>query len=122
MTGFGRVLFRSSTLPSRCLWLGATYVLTAFVRSPSLVGLDRPEVVGQFDPSHLGDFVHRWQAVNQAGDEVGSTAALSATSGIPDRDLVDFQIGDGLRSEEHTSELQSRRNLVCRLLLEKKKT
>src|SRR5204862_7263221 len=26
------------------------------------------------------------------------------------------------RSEEHTSELQSRRELVCRLLLEKKKT
>ena len=29
---------------------------------------------------------------------------------------------DHFRSEEHTSELQSRRNLVCRLLLEKKKT
>src|SRR5436853_3181604 len=28
---------------------------------------------------------------------------------------------DGLRSEEHTSELQSLRHLVCRLLLEKKK-
>src|SRR5690606_41820741 len=28
---------------------------------------------------------------------------------------------DGVRSEEHTSELQSRENLVCRLLLEKKK-
>src|SRR5690606_42011503 len=27
----------------------------------------------------------------------------------------------GTRSEEHTSELQSRENLVCRLLLEKKK-
>src|SRR5690606_40646496 len=27
-----------------------------------------------------------------------------------------------LRSEEHTSELQSRENLVCRLLLEKKKS
>src|SRR5690349_23197357 len=27
-----------------------------------------------------------------------------------------------LRSEEHTSELQSRRDLVCRLLLEKKNT
>src|SRR5690606_41769724 len=27
----------------------------------------------------------------------------------------------GFRSEEHTSELQSRENLVCRLLLEKKK-
>src|SRR5690606_40041991 len=28
---------------------------------------------------------------------------------------------DGARSEEHTSELQSREKLVCRLLLEKKK-
>src|SRR5690349_24210807 len=28
---------------------------------------------------------------------------------------------DEFRSEEHTSELQSRRDLVCRLLLEKKK-
>ena len=32
-------------------------------------------------------------------------------------DIVDSLV----RSEEHTSELQSRRNLVCRLLLEKKK-
>src|SRR5438874_8902205 len=29
--------------------------------------------------------------------------------------------GSPVRSEEHTSELQSRRDLVCRLLLEKKK-
>src|SRR5690349_23633413 len=29
--------------------------------------------------------------------------------------------GHAARSEEHTSELQSRRDLVCRLLLEKKK-
>src|SRR5690242_21542971 len=29
---------------------------------------------------------------------------------------------EGFRSEEHTSELQSHVNLVCRLLLEKKKT
>src|SRR2546430_6858851 len=29
--------------------------------------------------------------------------------------------GDARRSEEHTSELQSQSNLVCRLLLEKKK-
>src|SRR3712207_7477819 len=31
-------------------------------------------------------------------------------------------IGEHTRSEEHTSELQSRQYLVCRLLLEKKKT
>src|SRR3712207_7013513 len=35
----------------------------------------------------------------------------------------DLDVGDGarVRSEEHTSELQSRQYLVCRLLLEKKK-
>src|SRR5438270_7359813 len=53
-----------------------------------------------------------------------------------DQDLVAFETGQilamagqsridrlviGLRSEEHTSELQSQSNLVCRLLLEKKK-
>src|SRR5699024_12206110 len=32
------------------------------------------------------------------------------------------QRADTMRSEEHTSELQSRFDLVCRLLLEKKKT
>src|SRR5690625_1385137 len=41
------------------------------------------------------------------------------------RRLVENQVGDAsaedVRSEEHTSELQSRGHLVCRLLLEKKK-
>src|SRR2546427_4594329 len=37
------------------------------------------------------------------------------------RDLAPARPGSG-RSEEHTSELQSQSNLVCRLLLEKKKT
>src|SRR5690606_42072460 len=35
--------------------------------------------------------------------------------------LVELFVGNADRSEEHTSELQSRENLVCRLLLEKKK-
>src|SRR3712207_6922701 len=38
---------------------------------------------------------------------------------VEDRDAVDVETG--IRSEEHTSELQSRQYLVCRLLLEKKK-
>src|SRR5258705_8979699 len=33
-----------------------------------------------------------------------------------------LEVAGGERSEEHTSELQSLRHLVCRLLLEKKKT
>src|SRR5688572_32142287 len=37
------------------------------------------------------------------------------------RFVQDDTRGSALRSEEHTSELQSQSNLVCRLLLEKKK-
>src|SRR2546430_15477182 len=36
-------------------------------------------------------------------------------------DLPRARVGQRRRSEEHTSELQSQSNLVCRLLLEKKK-
>src|SRR2546422_7677367 len=43
----------------------------------------------------------------------------------PARRLADrpcgYSLWDSARSEEHTSELQSRLHLVCRLLLEKKK-
>src|SRR2546422_1198974 len=45
-----------------------------------------------------------------------SPAGRTATSKTPRRGS-----GTYLRSEEHTSELQSRLHLVCRLLLEKKK-
>src|SRR5690606_39798505 len=41
---------------------------------------------------------------------------------LADRNRIVIPGEDGeMRSEEHTSELQSRENLVCRLLLEKKK-
>src|SRR3712207_7080423 len=41
--------------------------------------------------------------------------------GFVDEARVEVYVGIELRSEEHTSELQSRQYLVCRLLLEKKK-
>src|SRR3712207_8486135 len=47
---------------------------------------------------------------------VGMTIGIMPITGIP---LPLMSYG---RSEEHTSELQSRQYLVCRLLLEKKKT
>src|SRR2546430_13362570 len=40
----------------------------------------------------------------------------------PQQQLLESLAATGKRSEEHTSELQSQSNLVCRLLLEKKKT
>ena len=43
---------------------------------------------------------------------------ISSLMGDVAKGIKSFKKG---RSEEHTSELQSRRNLVCRLLLEKKK-
>src|SRR5438270_2513987 len=48
---------------------------------------------------------------------------LCDRKGVPCRSESAF-VENGLlhRSEEHTSELQSQSNLVCRLLLEKKKT
>src|SRR3989442_3441758 len=62
------------------------------------------------------------------------TTLFRSTSGLHDKDAKvrleylketkkDFSIfqPDSKRSEEHTSELQSRPHLVCRLLLEKKK-
>src|SRR5688572_33064434 len=50
-----------------------------------------------------------------AADHVAGAAAYGRSPGAADR--ISFRI----RSEEHTSELQSQSNLVCRLLLEKKK-
>src|SRR5439155_26394024 len=50
-------------------------------------------------------------------------SALEVTGQPLNLDASRFELGsrEGLRSEEHTSELQSRGHLVCRLLLEKKK-
>src|SRR2546427_7660359 len=45
---------------------------------------------------------------------------LASARALPAREWLPAK--KSLRSEEHTSELQSQSNLVCRLLLEKKKT
>src|SRR2546430_13574351 len=50
---------------------------------------------------------------------MGTTTQLSKP--IASSMLTTSSLSLGLRSEEHTSELQSQSNLVCRLLLEKKK-
>src|SRR2546427_6537851 len=45
---------------------------------------------------------------------------ITRSSNLATNLLID-RVGAQTRSEEHTSELQSQSNLVCRLLLEKKK-
>src|SRR5256886_8724453 len=56
----------------------------------------------------------RSQQAADAASPFDRTVTLTL-EGVPLKDALD-------RSEEHTSELQSQSNLVCRLLLEKKKT
>src|SRR5438105_11454196 len=51
----------------------------------------------------------------------GVITAVHEHGGPPDA-ARQLDVGDAPRSEEHTSELQSRVEVVCRLLLEKKKT
>src|SRR3712207_7866022 len=54
--------------------------------------------------------------VRIAGQEASTETAPEAPAAV-----FELDVPAGPRSEEHTSELQSRQYLVCRLLLEKKK-
>src|SRR5438874_7109219 len=63
------------------------------------------------NPSHFGSYSH----FPESGNCEAVRASIGGNGGWIGRSI------GGKRSEEHTSELQSRRDLVCRLLLEKKK-
>src|SRR3712207_8743512 len=58
--------------------------------------------------------VKRWAQVSRLGNPLVNEVVIPTS-------LKDEWNARGPRSEEHTSELQSRQYLVCRLLLEKKK-
>src|SRR5690606_40753945 len=66
-------------------------------------------------------------AARGAGEHVGDDVLFLdlarlpvPRTGVAGGAAVARVLGENRRSEEHTSELQSRENLVCRLLLEKK--
>src|SRR5207302_10127341 len=97
----------------------------AAVTLPFLSGLPPPP------PSTLFPYTTLFRSIHTA---VGTASALGLVIAVPGTigfallghghaALPPFSIGGSAawRSEEHTSELQSRENLVCRLLLEKKK-
>src|SRR2546430_16531882 len=62
-------------------------------------------------------------ALRQLLDDLSARRVRERREGaVKNRDRHIFNLWVEYRSEEHTSELQSQSNLVCRLLLEKKKT
>src|SRR3712207_7763953 len=66
----------------------------------------------------------RLQCAEQAGQQFDGDVEVDTAGRQGAAELVEVLLRgrpSGLRSEEHTSELQSRQYLVCRLLLEKKK-
>src|SRR3712207_7897202 len=71
------------------------------------------------------DGAYRWFLCRlaPARDERGRVVRwVGAAADIDDRKRAEAALAEAkARSEEHTSELQSRQYLVCRLLLEKKK-
>src|SRR2546430_11417172 len=76
--------------------------------------------------STLFPYTTLFRSLKEANRElVESFISHLATSARENRDALICKLNSyshPMRSEEHTSELQSQSNLVCRLLLEKKKT
>src|SRR3712207_8356630 len=87
--------------------------------------LSRPDaaVAGRRAPPVTGAGRDVAVAAGSVGDRRPAVGAEGDGGRGDERATVDRQAAAGaaLRSEEHTSELQSRQYLVCRLLLEKKK-
>src|SRR5256885_3293676 len=59
----------------------------------------------------------RVDAIGEGANDLAPGDRVGMLSG---KAYAQYDLADALRSEEHTSELQSPCNLVCRLLLEKK--
>src|SRR5688572_31051509 len=71
---------------------------------------------------HEGRIVRPRRLPRSAGDDAGRPHVEGERAARVHVQRGDRQRRVARRSEEHTSELQSQSNLVCRLLLEKKKT
>src|SRR5690625_7001518 len=90
---------------------GALFPYTTLFRSPGGAAAEAG-AAGAADPGD-GDIAGSQHGT--AGNGAGRTGD-GGHDGVRDHDMTAAP-----RSEEHTSELQSRGHLVCRLLLEKKK-
>src|SRR5690606_39682860 len=77
----------------------------------------RKELTGNLDEVQIGEIVKFKEQFEALEKRKNAILKSLEEQGVL---TVELQKKIGERSEEHTSELQSRENLVCRLLLEKK--
>src|SRR5690606_39323394 len=75
-------------------------------------------MTGEHEVGRRGEYLEAQPA--QLGRQLLAAVDDLAAAGLEVLAVLEGGRGTGDRSEEHTSELQSRENLVCRLLLEKK--
>src|SRR3989475_7452616 len=103
-TGFGVHVLALGRAPDDAVWVG-TYGQGIFV---------------------LRRGAGSWEQFKHSDDSTARTISFDFVHAFgfgPNGEIWYGTVGNGWgRSEEHTSELQSQSNLVCRLLLEKKKT
>src|SRR5699024_11969679 len=92
------------------------YQATALINDTSKYDLLWKHVTNQNELSEYIVFNEQHTPIYLPKDEIKMIQRSFTTESIDSNKLV-----NALRSEEHTSELQSRFDLVCRLLLEKKK-
>src|SRR5690349_22696967 len=71
--------------------------------------------------STLFPYTTLFRSIRATAESENPAVALTVQREPNGRFRIDVEDNGPGRSEEHTSELQSRRDLVCRLLLEKKK-
>src|SRR3712207_7222264 len=71
--------------------------------------------------STLFPYTTLFRSPAEAAEDPAAVVGHVEPFGLAVEAVVDEAVGEVERSEEHTSELQSRQYLVCRLLLEKKK-
>src|SRR5438445_5861666 len=97
------------------------HAITALLKNPHVSEETVEAIAGHISREMKKRYSHvRMDARRKAVSQLdGSTADLSSDT-VPFRNQDVLNMLSGLRSEEHTSELQSRQYLVCRLLLEKK--
>src|SRR5690625_5541197 len=86
-----------------------------------LVGLEVADHVGQVLRDQLGERFHASPGLSAMAERKARFTERSKDSVHPPVSPTVAETFGAGRSEEHTSELQSRGHLVCRLLLEKKK-